>query len=48
LSESVFRVFDSLAIIYSVTGTIPERMGTATVLAALYNHCHERLKSWWR
>lgn len=38
LYESIFRVLDSLAITYSVNGTVRERMGTATALAAPHNH----------
>jgi crotonobetainyl-CoA:carnitine CoA-transferase CaiB-like acyl-CoA transferase len=38
LFESVFRILDSLAITYSVKGTVRERMGTATALAAPHNH----------
>lgn len=38
LYESIFRVLDSLTITHSVTGTVRERMGTATALAAPHNH----------
>lgn len=38
LFESLFRILDSLAITYSVTGKVRERMGTATALAAPHNH----------
>jgi succinyl-CoA:(S)-malate CoA-transferase subunit B len=38
LYESIFRVLDSLSITHSVTGTVRERMGTATALAAPHNH----------
>jgi crotonobetainyl-CoA:carnitine CoA-transferase CaiB-like acyl-CoA transferase len=46
LYESVFRVLDSLAITYSVTGTVRERMGTATALAAPHNHYPTRDGKW--
>ena len=38
LFEGLFRILDSLAITYSVNGTVRERMGTATALAAPHNH----------
>ena len=38
LYESIFRILDSLAITYSVTGQVRERVGTATALAAPHNH----------
>jgi crotonobetainyl-CoA:carnitine CoA-transferase CaiB-like acyl-CoA transferase len=46
LFESIFRVLDSLAITYSVTGKIRERMGTATALAAPHNHYPTRDGKW--
>src|SRR3984885_3376222 len=46
LFESVFRVLDSLAITYSVTGKVRERMGTATALAAPHNHYPTRDGKW--
>jgi crotonobetainyl-CoA:carnitine CoA-transferase CaiB-like acyl-CoA transferase len=46
LYESIFRVLDSLAITHSVTGTVRERMGTATALAALHNHYPTRDGKW--
>ena len=46
LFESIFRVLDSLAITYSVTGAIRERMGTATALAAPHNHYPTRDGKW--
>jgi crotonobetainyl-CoA:carnitine CoA-transferase CaiB-like acyl-CoA transferase len=38
LYESIFRILDSLAVTYSVTGAVRERLGTATALAAPHNH----------
>jgi len=38
LYESIFRILDSLAVTFSVTGAVRERMGTATALAAPHNH----------
>jgi crotonobetainyl-CoA:carnitine CoA-transferase CaiB-like acyl-CoA transferase len=38
LYEGLFRILDSLAVTYSVNGTVRERMGTATALAAPHNH----------
>jgi crotonobetainyl-CoA:carnitine CoA-transferase CaiB-like acyl-CoA transferase len=38
LYEAVFRILDSLAITYSVTGEVRERAGAATPLAAPHNH----------
>ena len=46
LYESVFRILDSLAITYSVTGHVRERMGTATALAAPHNHYPTRDGKW--
>jgi succinyl-CoA:(S)-malate CoA-transferase subunit A/succinyl-CoA:(S)-malate CoA-transferase subunit B len=46
LFESVFRILDSLAITYSVTGKVRERMGTATALAAPHNHFPTRDGKW--
>jgi crotonobetainyl-CoA:carnitine CoA-transferase CaiB-like acyl-CoA transferase len=46
LFESIFRVLDSLAITYSVTGKVRERMGTATALAAPHNHYPTRDGKW--
>jgi len=46
LFESVFRILDSLAITYSVTGKVRERMGTATALAAPHNHYPTRDGKW--
>jgi len=46
LYESIFRVLDSLAITYSVTGTVRERIGTATALAAPHNHYPTRDGKW--
>jgi crotonobetainyl-CoA:carnitine CoA-transferase CaiB-like acyl-CoA transferase len=38
LYESIFGILDSLAITYSGTGAVRERMGTGTALAAPHNH----------
>jgi len=38
LYEAIFRMMDNLAITYSVNGTVRERAGTATPLAAPHNH----------
>ncbi len=38
LFEAIFRIMDSLAVTYSVNGTVRERVGTATALAAPHNH----------
>jgi crotonobetainyl-CoA:carnitine CoA-transferase CaiB-like acyl-CoA transferase len=46
LFESIFRILDSLAITYSVTGKVRERMGTATALAAPHNHYPTRDGKW--
>jgi crotonobetainyl-CoA:carnitine CoA-transferase CaiB-like acyl-CoA transferase len=46
LYESIFRILDSLAITYSVNGTVRERMGTATALAAPHNHYPTRDGKW--
>jgi len=46
LYESIFRILDSLAITYSVTGKIRERMGSATPLAAPHNHYPTRDRKW--
>ncbi len=46
LFESLFRILDSLAITYSVTGKVRERMGTATALAAPHNHYPTRDGKW--
>ena len=46
LFESIFRVLDSLAVTYSVNGTIRERMGTSTALAAPHNHYPTRDGKW--
>jgi crotonobetainyl-CoA:carnitine CoA-transferase CaiB-like acyl-CoA transferase len=46
LYESIFRVLDSLAVTYSVNGTVRERMGTATALAAPHNHYPTRDGKW--
>jgi len=46
LYESIFRVLDSLSITHSVTGTIRERMGTATALAAPHNHYPTKDGKW--
>ena len=46
LYESVFRILDSLAITYSVTGSVRERLGTATALAAPHNHYPTRDGRW--
>jgi len=46
LYESIFRILDSLAITYSVNGTVRERMGTATALAAPHNHYPTRDRKW--
>ena len=37
LYEGFFRILDSLAVTYSGNGTVRERTGTATTLAALHN-----------
>ena len=46
LYESIFRILDSLAITYSVTGLVRERLGTATALAAPHNHYPTRDGRW--
>lgn len=46
LYESIFRMLDSLAITYSVTGQVRERVGTATALAAPHNHYPTRDGRW--
>ncbi|MCP4385098.1 MAG: CoA transferase [Hyphomicrobiales bacterium] len=46
LYESIFRILDSLAITYSANGTVRERMGTATALAAPHNHYPTRDGRW--
>ena len=46
LYESIFRILDSLAITYSVTGSVRERLGTATALAAPHNHYPTRDGRW--
>ena len=46
LYEGLFRILDSLAITYSVNGTVRERMGTATALAAPHNHYPTRDGRW--
>ena len=46
LYESIFRILDSLAITYSVNGTVRERMGTATALAAPHNHYPTKDGKW--
>ena len=46
LYESVFRILDSLAITYSANGTVRERIGTATALAAPHNHYPTRDGKW--
>ena len=46
LYEGIFRILDSLAITHSVTGTVRERMGTATALAAPHNHYPTRDGKW--
>jgi crotonobetainyl-CoA:carnitine CoA-transferase CaiB-like acyl-CoA transferase len=38
LYEAIFRILDSLAITYSLTGHVRERVGSATPLAAPHNH----------
>jgi crotonobetainyl-CoA:carnitine CoA-transferase CaiB-like acyl-CoA transferase len=38
LFEAIFRIMDNLAVTYSATGTVRERMGSATPLAAPHNH----------
>lgn len=38
LYEAIFRMMDNLAVTYSVNGTVRERAGTATPLAAPHNH----------
>jgi crotonobetainyl-CoA:carnitine CoA-transferase CaiB-like acyl-CoA transferase len=38
LYEALFRIMDNLAITYSANGTVRERMGSATPLAAPHNH----------
>jgi crotonobetainyl-CoA:carnitine CoA-transferase CaiB-like acyl-CoA transferase len=38
LYRGLFRILDSLAVTCSVNGTVRERMGTATALAAPHNH----------
>ncbi|MGH6915659.1 MAG: CaiB/BaiF CoA transferase family protein, partial [Geminicoccales bacterium] len=46
LYEGLFRILDSLAITYSVSGTVRERMGSATALAAPHNHYPTRDRRW--
>jgi crotonobetainyl-CoA:carnitine CoA-transferase CaiB-like acyl-CoA transferase len=46
LYEGLFRILDSLAVTYSVNGTVRERMGTATALAAPHNHYPTRDGRW--
>ncbi len=46
LYEGIFRILDSLAVTYSVNGTVRERMGTATALAAPHNHYPTRDGKW--
>jgi len=46
LYESIFRILDSLAITYSVTGAVRERMGTGTPLAAPHNHYKTKDDRW--
>jgi crotonobetainyl-CoA:carnitine CoA-transferase CaiB-like acyl-CoA transferase len=46
LYESIFRILDSLAVTYSVTGQVRERAGTATALAAPHNHYPTRDGRW--
>jgi crotonobetainyl-CoA:carnitine CoA-transferase CaiB-like acyl-CoA transferase len=46
LYESIFRILDSLAITFSQTGVVRERMGTATALAAPHNHYPTRDGKW--
>jgi crotonobetainyl-CoA:carnitine CoA-transferase CaiB-like acyl-CoA transferase len=46
LYESIFRILDSLAITHSVTGTVRERMGTSTALAAPHNHYSTKDGRW--
>jgi len=46
LYEGIFRILDSLAITHSVNGTVRERMGTATALAAPHNHYPTRDGRW--
>lgn len=46
LYEGIFRILDSLAVTHSVTGTVRERMGTATALAAPHNHYPTRDGKW--
>jgi crotonobetainyl-CoA:carnitine CoA-transferase CaiB-like acyl-CoA transferase len=46
LYEGIFRILDSLAITHSVTGTVRERMGTATALAAPHNHYPTHDSKW--
>jgi crotonobetainyl-CoA:carnitine CoA-transferase CaiB-like acyl-CoA transferase len=38
LYEALLRIMDSLAVTFSANGTVRERMGTATALAAPHNH----------
>jgi crotonobetainyl-CoA:carnitine CoA-transferase CaiB-like acyl-CoA transferase len=38
LYEALFRIMDNLAVTYSANGTVRERMGSATALAAPHNH----------
>lgn len=38
LYEALFRIMDNLAVTYSANGTVRERTGTATPLAAPHNH----------
>jgi len=46
LYESIFRVLDSLAITYAMTGQVRERIGSATPLAAPHNHYPTRDGKW--
>ena len=46
LYEGLFRILDSLAVTYSANGTVRERMGTATALAAPHNHYPTRDGKW--
>jgi crotonobetainyl-CoA:carnitine CoA-transferase CaiB-like acyl-CoA transferase len=46
LYESIFRILDSLAITYSVTGAVRERMGPGTPLVAPHNHYKTKDDRW--
>jgi crotonobetainyl-CoA:carnitine CoA-transferase CaiB-like acyl-CoA transferase len=46
LYEAIFRILDSLAITYSVKGTVRERVGTITPLAAPHNHYPTADEKW--